>query len=386
MISKLSLRNFKSARDLIVPIEKLTVLSGLNGSGKSTVLQAIAVIRQSLLLTHGSMALNALHLRGPLVQLGTFGDILSDHAGLDGNEKIEVSISSNFETVTYGGTTEPENDVVHMSRKMYERNALEQYIQSAHFQFLPADRITPKPYYERIDSLSQDLGFLGSHGQHTASYLASNGDRLTVSENRRCPNSIEGTPDELLTRIVATSKLYDQINGWMQHLSPGVRLSATDIGQADLVTLGFSYASTVLARDSKPRRPGNVGFGLTYSLPIVTACLAAPKGTLLLIENPEAHLHPRGQAALGILLAKTAADGVQILVETHSDHVLNGIRLATKNGLIPPSDIQICNFTRDPQSGESYIESPTVLQNGELSAWPIGFFDQWELTLEALLE
>ncbi len=188
-----------------------------------------------------------------------------------------------------------------------------------------------------------------------------------------------------MKRIAATPKLYDQISGWLQHLSPGVRLDAERIRQTDLVTLGFSYNSTQLAQDSERRRPTNVGFGLTYCLPIVTACLSAPPGALLLLENPEAHLHPRGQAALGTLLAKCAADGVQILVETHSDHVLNGIRLAVKHQTIANTDVSLCHFVRDTDTGDSYIQNPMILPDGELSSWPEGFFDEWEISLEELL-
>jgi len=129
-----------------------------------------------------------------------------------------------------------------------------------------------------------------------------------------------------------------------------------------------------------------VGFGLTYSLPILVACLSAPVGALLLIENPEAHLHPQGQTKLGELLAICASDGVQVIVETHSDHVLNGIRLAVKKDLLAAADVQLCYFTRDVKTGDCYIESPSVLPDGQLTNWPKGFFDQWEKSLDALLD
>ena len=188
-----------------------------------------------------------------------------------------------------------------------------------------------------------------------------------------------------MERIVATPRLNAQASGWLQQLSPGVRLEASRLSSTDLVALKYSYASTVIGAGEAPRRPSNVGFGLTYCLPIVVACLAAPPGALLLIENPEAHLHPRGQAALGALLAKCSNDGVQILVETHSDHVLNGVRLAVKRRNVNSDAVRVCHFTRDPVSGDSYIETPGVLPNGELTAWPDGFFDEWEKSLEALL-
>lgn len=381
MLECLTLHNFKSARDLEVPISNLTVLSGLNGSGKSSVLQAISLVRQSLLLSQ-SVRLPSLHLRGPLVQLGVADDVISDRAT---DNTIQIGLRVDGIQTHWISNATVDSDILQIQLDALLPDPGESYLRNCHFQFLQADRLTPQTHYERSDSFSRDMGFLGAHGQFTPDYLAEHGDRLEVSPARRCPKTASGLPNGLMERIVATPKLYDQISGWMQHLSPGVRLEAGRLSQTDLVSLRFSYASTEIAQGSGRRRPSNVGFGLTYCLPIVTACLAAPQGAVLLLENPEAHLHPRGQAALGTLLAKCAADGVQIIVETHSDHVLNGIRLAVKHGEIAAEKVQLCNFTRDPVTGDSFIETPVVLANGELTAWPEGFFDEWEKSLEELL-
>jgi predicted ATPase len=440
VLDSLLLRNFKSARHLDVPLSKLTVLSGLNGSGKSTVLQAIGLLRQSLQISNSNKhfkesfsvshacsmpsedgspdygvtsrgaltsqrteKLSSLHLRGPLVQLGMASDVLSQRAS-----EYEIQIGLSLKTSVSGWVFTANVDKEHMDEDTLpekrphnqdasgvsgefmsldtEASPAQSHLRDCRFQFLQADRLTPRTHYERSDTADRNLGFLGAHGQYTPDFLADQGDTLEVSAKRRCPATATGVATSLMDRIAATPKLYDQVNGWLQHLSPGVRLSAERIKLTDLVTLGFSYASTELAQDSDRRRPANVGFGLTYSLPIVTACLSAPAGSLLLLENPEAHLHPRGQAALGTLLAKCAGDGVQILVETHSDHILNGIRLAVKHGAISNTDVRLCHFTRDTGTGDSYIETPMVLPNGELSSWPEGFFDEWERSLEELLK
>src|SRR5262249_12397465 len=75
-------------------------------------------------------------------------------------------------------------------------------------------------------------------------------------------------------------------------------------------------------------KPTNMGFGITYGLPVILAGLTAGTGGVLVVENPEAHLHPAGQSQMGIFLATMASAGVQIVVETHSDHILNGLRRA----------------------------------------------------------
>ncbi|MEN9374074.1 MAG: hypothetical protein RIR79_1626 [Pseudomonadota bacterium] len=394
MFNNLSLRNFKSARELDIPLKWLTVLSGLNGSGKSTVLQSIGLLRQSLEMANhrgNSTKLETLNLRGELVQLGTAGDVISQRAS---DTYIGISIFSKKYSkpwILSADTLGRESDYtlrIKESENEHHEKLVQNFMYQKPFQFIQADRLTPSAHYNRSDIVDKVFPFLGKGGEYTPDFLVEQGDKLEVREKRRCPTSATGVSEELMRRITVTSKLYDQVSGWMQHLSPGVRLRSSDserIKQTDLVTLGFSYASTELAHDSDRRRPVNVGFGLTYSLPIVTACLSAPPGSLLLLENPEAHLHPRGQAAMGALLAKCASDGVQILVETHSDHILNGIRLAVKNKTIKNTDVSLCNFVRDTATGDSYIQNPMILPNGELSAWPEGFFDEWERSLEELL-
>jgi predicted ATPase len=323
-----------------------------------------------------------LHLRGDLVQLGTARDVLSDRANTN---HITIELGVDNKRIELVADAPGESDVLPILTQADPDSVLGTGLLQNQFQFLQADRLTPKTHYDLADATSRDLGFLGSHGEYTPDFLGNHGDRHQVELKRRCPQLVAGLSADLLARVVGTPKLYDQIGGWLQHISPGVRLRSDRVSQTDLVSLRFSYASTEIAQDSGERRPSHVGFGLTYCLPIVTAALAAPRDALLLLENPEAHLHPRGQAALGTLLAKCASDGVQIVLETHSDHLLNGIRLAVKHRELDSNEVRLCNFTREPATGDSYVESPTLLGTGELTAWPSGFFDEWEKSLEELL-
>jgi predicted ATPase len=107
-----------------------------------------------------------------------------------------------------------------------------------------------------------------------------------------------------------------------------------------------------------------------------------------MIENPEAHLHPSGQSRIGEMLALTASSGVQVITETHSDHVLNGIRLAAKSGKIDPSNVELHFFERgfDRESNETRIITPKMDKNGRLDRWPKGFFDEWDKSVDGLLD
>jgi predicted ATPase len=131
------------------------------------------------------------------------------------------------------------------------------------------------------------------------------------------------------------------------------------------------------------RRPANVGYGFTYVFPILIALLTAKEGQLLIIDSPEAHLHPSAQSQMGRMLGIFAATGVQIIVETHSDHLLNGARLAVKSGNLSPSELVIHFFTGITEKGHGVV-SPSIDKNGQLSDWPEGFFDQSEKDLTQL--
>jgi predicted ATPase len=153
---------------------------------------------------------------------------------------------------------------------------------------------------------------------------------------------------------------------------PGCGLDVQQVPQANSVTLGLRTSP-----DTDFHRPVHVGFGLTQVLPIVIAALSAAKGDLLLVENPEVHLHPAGQSLMGQFLAAVAHAGVQVIVETHSDHVLNGVRRAVKTAVLPSEHVAIHYFRARP-AGENQVESPQINVNGEIDSWPEGFFDQFD--------
>jgi predicted ATPase len=152
----------------------------------------------------------------------------------------------------------------------------------------------------------------------------------------------------------------------------------------DLVNLRYSFVTG--DQRSNLYRATSVGFGITYVLPVLVAVLSSSPGDIVLVENPEAHLHPKGQVRLGELLARAGAAGIQVIVETHSDHILNGVRLAVHGG-IKPESVGIYYFSRTAEAGRvrSIVESPVIDRDGRLDQWPDGFFDEWDKSLERLL-
>jgi len=180
--------------------------------------------------------------------------------------------------------------------------------------------------------------------------------------------------------------LLAQLDAWLGEITPNIRLTSVLYNEFEIARL--SYKFEVGEEFTEDMKPTNVGFGLTYVLPVVTAVLFANPGDLLIIENPESHLHPQGQARLGKLFAQAAEQGVQLFIETHSDHVLNGVRVATKQQLISPENVGIFFFERHLEANEHRTEiiQPIIDENGRINQWPSGFFDEWGNQLDELLK
>lgn len=174
--------------------------------------------------------------------------------------------------------------------------------------------------------------------------------------------------------------LAHQTQLWMRHVSPNVAFNAEAIARADQVHLGVR----VYGEQTDYLRPTNMGFGICYTLPVIVAGLTAKPGTVLIIENPEAHLHPAGQSQIARFLARVAAAGVQVIIETHSDHVLNGIRIAVKTKTLKSDEAVIQFIRRDWEMGSNRIDSLKIYKDGGIDRWPEKFFDQMEKDLEEL--
>ncbi|WP_086804349.1 AAA family ATPase [Streptomyces caniscabiei] len=375
MITRLTLVNFKAFRRLELPLGALTLLTGLNSSGKSSVLQALALLRQSFgpdrPMAHGE---GSLLLNGELIDMGTARDVLHDDFGPLDDFHAPDAPTVGF-VVEVGGRPyrfvarydlqQPDEDVMEVFSPGFPRWL------DLPFQYLHADRITPAVTYPRSRQIAIDRGFLGVRGEHTVNYLRHNAEQEVADGPLRHPDA-------------TSPQLLDQTVAWMQELCPGVNLQASAIEGTDFVRLSYNFGGTAGINSTRRRRPTNVGFGLTYALPIVVACLTVTPESLILLENPEAHLHPKGQSRMAALISAAAATGAQLVVETHSDHVLNGVRIAVKQGALQPEDAVI-HFFRGNGSGAEVI-TPRVDKDGMLAQWPEGFFDEWENSLDQLLD
>lgn len=191
-------------------------------------------------------------------------------------------------------------------------------------------------------------------------------------------------------------RLIDQVNAWLQVISPGaqIKISKCEVADSDRFIQSVAFGRSGNEHEFKPQ---NVGFGISYVLPVLVALMTSVPEDIVIIENPEAHLHPRGQAEMGNLIARAAAYGVQVFVETHSDHVINGVRVAVKKGIVKPEDVNIAFFERkdhdtEAEDGTKHKEYYAEVRNikvdskGSLSEYPEDFMDEWNNQLMRLMK
>lgn len=389
MIQALELKNFKSIKKHRFPLRNLNVALGLNGMGKSSFIQSLLLLRQSDNLKRGELRLN-----GQLVEIGKGTDAFYQYSKEDHmifaisfsdkqNRRFEFSyekdadyfrtkVDSNIGKLKPAGSRAKKilND---LEAARQEEMLFKQSLFSKNFQYLAASRIDPKVIHDKSYSTVVNLHNVGKHGQYTAHFLHVFGNDDIIFQNLKHPKS-------------NTLLLIEQVNCWMGEMSTGIKFNTTEIPNSDNILLDMQFEQPNLGFTSR-YRPTNVGFGISYVLPVVTALLASQPGELIIIENPESHIHPRGQAELGRLIAKVAMNDVQVIVETHSDHIINGIRVAVKEQDISDDRVMLFYFERKIEEKEQYskITNIEVDRNGELSFYPDNLLDEWSRQLIKLV-
>lgn len=375
MIKSLELKNFKCFDQISLPLLNLTLLSGTNASGKSTILQALILLHQTIIENEWS---NRLLMNGSLINLGSVADVVNK---VHGRKVIEISIADEKNNYLWSFVGEREDlsmeiDHIIINEDRYDNPKNLRYFlpeemdkelpiskSLINLTYISAERVGPREFYPLADKNTALV--VGPAGEFSASVLYWKREMHTLEELK-----IDKAPDTIQRQVEAR----------MKEFFPGFVMKLDPIPQTNSFTLGIRTSD---ATDF--HRPINVGFGVTQIFPIIVASLTAKKGDILLIENPEVHLHPAGQSMMGIFLAEVAAAGIQIILETHSDHILNGIRRSVKNKQIRSEDVSLYYLQNDPDS-EIKLSNPQLDQKGNIDFWPSGFFDQYEKDIDHFVD
>lgn len=362
MITELDLINFKCFEEFNMKLKEVNVFTGLNGMGKSTVIQALLLLVQSYYQDKGS---KGLLLNGKYVELGLTQDVVYDKAQKD---ILEINITTD-DKEKYCNRFAFKQDMDYLPYLKDECIRFPQELDRENFVYISAYRIKPQGIYSAIAEEELCNREFGNNGEFALQYLGMYGDEDVINE-------------EIIIKDSRGNSLLNQVRMWMDRISPGVSPQIKTLMANRSTELSFDFVEGKNRTNSY--KNVNVGFGITYVLPVVVALLTARKGDLIIIENPEAHIHPAGQRMLGELIAHAGAGGVQVIVETHSEHIVNGIRIEIKDKKIDSHKVNIAFFNKDVEDSfkHKYINID-IDEYGRMSEWPEGFFDEWE---KALLE
>lgn len=383
MISYIELENFKSLRHTgLVRMGNVTLLTGANGRGKSSFCQSLLVLSQTW--RRGMM--DNLLPNGIWKNMGEYDDLVCRFAQ-DKTIKIHIITDSDqdndFELLFKKSSLLPsigEVDSVKVNGRPInddsgssdsdgnESDALENEsddvnIRLSSLRDFPSLMALQRMYYVGAERIAApDHQKLNDLTQYD--YLAPNGDNvLSVLWDNKDKECIQKVQDSL-------KKVLD--GGRIEIINEGNRLVLL-INSVD---------------DGNLFHPVNVGYGYSYILSLLTASVVAPKDSIIIVENPEAHLHPSAQArVMNELINTTKERDIQLIVETHSDHVLNTVLRAVKEEKITNDDLQVLFFSnKEDEHGnkEAIIQNLTVNSFGHILNPPMNFFEQYSIDLRAL--
>jgi predicted ATPase len=372
MISELRLKNFKTHKDTTLNLANLNLMTGMNGMGKSSVIQALLLLRQSY---QKRVSAIGLALVGDLCNLGYASDCLYFEA--DSNN-IEFGVIDKSGEFNYSFDVDPYNaNSTLLKGKNTLPNADYSNILNNSFQYISAFRNGPLEDFKK-DTAVVEANTQISHKEGRCEFIA---HYLHHFRDHQVDEALLHSPGQ-------NRSLLFQVEQWMQEISPNIQLHIE--ASKEGYKLNYSYK---MGNGNTPTfKSTNVGFGISYVLPIVVATLKAGGYSLpdhahrlIIVENPEAQVHPSGQSKLMELISKAAQLGVQFIIETQSDHIINGLLVSAKKGLIDHDKTSVHFFDRDKDS-HAIVNTPLVVtKTGRLKNAPKGFFDQFDKDMSTLM-
>ena len=364
-ITRIAVEGFKSiAKRQEIEIAPLTILAGANSSGKSSIMQPLLMLKQTLEATYDP---GPLKIDGPNVNFTEAKEFLSRQnetpkldieIGFDGSSRIgwtfqRQSAASVLHILEQRWSDDDKGFSVLANLPGVSRGRFDLYVSAA----------VPPPI-PRITELIQKIVHLpGLRGTRERLYPAANVGPI-----------FPGTFDSYHASVILH---------WQKDNPSGPEELIEDLRHTGLAKMVLARrVSDVaialhVAFSDHPHWMDNVadvGFGVSQALPVLVALRAAEPGRLVYIEEPEIHLHPRAQAKLADILADAAKRGVRVVVETHSSLLLRAVQTLVAKGDLDPSLVRLHWFTRD-SDGVTQVSSTKLDANGAFGDWPEDFGD-----------
>ena len=344
MLSRISIEGFKCFDKVELTLGKMNLLTGANSSGKSSFIQSLLLLMQQT--EQGKNPLN-----GKYTHLGFWQDVKNS---ITNPRKIKISA---VEQGKAQGQCCLEFDMDNPA----EASGID-LLAKKDFIYLSAERVGAEAVYQQ--NLTDEYR-IGVHGEYTFDYL---------SEERM--NELR-EPAFLYPDLGVN--LGNQVDYWLDYIT-GYMITSERILGTEIVKVAYRQSRG----GNREIKPNHVGTGISYVANVIISALSCSKDSLFVIENPEIHLHPKAQSKLLDFFCFLAARGLQIIIETHSDHIFNGLRKNIKMSRISERDSSIYFFKQN----EDLISEPvkiSVSKDGVIQNHEKGLFDQFDEDLDELL-
>ena len=350
MIKRLVVDNLKSIDHVELPCTNLNLFVGTNSSGKSTILQALLLFAQNVAFTQG--------LSGEFVSLGTYDESKCLYSNKQSIEIFVVNKNENSAGIQFGKLekgysfrklTEDFEEVVGDTFDSEKRK----------IQYLSCHRIGPQNLYKKNMNMTDTIG---SDGSFAMSYL--NAHASEPLDKDMCKNSQDFT-------------LLGQVNWWLKYIVD-VEVETEEIIGADALKASYSTDSGVRVR------PQNIGSGISYLISVIIICFAAPEDSIIVLENPEIHLHPTAQSKVCDFLYFISKHNRQLFIETHSDHIFNGFRAGIATGEIE-QEIVKTYFVSLNNEHTTDVELVKFGRFGRIENQRKDLFDQFDIDMNKMI-
>lgn len=404
-LTRITVEGFKSIREpATIELCPLTILAGANSSGKSSMMQPVLLLKQTLEAPYDP---GPLKLDGPNVRFTNARQFLSVSSTGKSSESFLVGFSLSDQTsvaLRFGTGTDGSTEIKSASYRHPEyRKAIElrpEMTAEELAQTYPPEeegpeeratagkwRIIRERCFLRVRKSEQNSDIIAWLPGRVAADLIAETIHLPGfrgNPERAYPVTAAGPPfpgtfDHYVASVIhqwqeaGDSAKLDELREALRSLGLTGQVETVKVGGQLEIRVGrFPYGQRRIAQDLL--NISDVGFGVSQALPVVVALLAAHKGSMVYLEEPEIHLHPRAQWNMAQLLGQAAARGVIVVAETHSSLLLQGIQTLVAQRKLTPSLIKLHWFERG-KTGLTKVRSGNLDRQGRFGNWPSDFYD-----------
>ena len=402
-ITKIAVKGFKSiAEECEIDIRPLTILAGANSSGKSSIMQPLLMLKQTLEAPYDP---GPLRIDGPNVEFTETSQFLSALLNKKGKDRFQVRIETHKSNVFNAVRTifrKGKNgiEIVEMTK---ENSGPDRTLSARPLTLYP--EMLPEeikslgnqdPTFKNFDIVKRSRCFLylGSQYSNSSLYEVTYGFGAYIFNTIHLPG-LRGNPERSY-KLSSTGPRYPGtfanyaasiIYKWQETTDERLKMLVDtlhtlgltgQVGTKKIGDVGIELQVGRLLHDKTGNTEmvsiADVGFGVSQVLPVVVALVNAEPGQLVYLEQPELHLHPNAQVALAQVLADAAKRGVRVVAETHSSLLLLGVQTLVAEGDLSPELVKLHWFTRR-EDGVTEVNSVDLDEAGTYGDWPVDFDD-----------